>query len=684
MPDAENPFLTASPLDLHCPPFDRIETAHYRPAFEQGMAEQRDEVAAITGTAEAPTFENTLVALECSGRTLDRVSRVFFAMTSAHTDGDLEAIEVEMAPRLSAHRDRIRLDPRLFERVSAVYEARESLQLDPESLRLVEETHRDFVRAGARLDEPAKERLREINAELAALRATFSQNVLAEVNDLAVVVDDEAELAGLTPAEIETAADAAAERGLEGRYVLPLLNTSQQPALASLENRALRRTILETSLSRGRRGNAYDNRQVLADIARLRAERARLLGYDSHAAYVLDDQMARTVEAVDDRLARLTPAAVANARAEAADLQARVDAQGGDIAVQAWDWSFYAEQVRAERYAFDAAQLKPYFELESVLHDGVFFAAEQVFGITFEERPDVPVYHDHVRVFEVVDEDGSTLGLFVFDPYARPNKRGGAWMNTYVSQSRLLGTRPVVANHLNIPEPPEGEPTLLTFDEVTTAFHEFGHALHGLFSDVTYPRFSGTSVPRDFVEFPSQVNEMWATSPDVLRNYARDHETGEPMPEDLLERVRDAETFNQGYATTEYLKAALIDMALHSLPADEVPTGDELMAFEDRVLAEAGADLALVPPRYRYPYFNHISGGYAAGYYSYIWAEVMDADAVKWFDENGGMTRENGDHFRETVLSRGGSVEPAALYRSFRGRDAEIGPLLERRGLSGG
>lgn len=683
MPESDNPFLVSSLYALGFPPFDRIEVEHYRPAFERGMAAQLAEVAAITGSDEPPTFDNTLVALERSGRTLARVSRVFSAMASAHTSEAIKAIEVEISPKLSAHRDRIFLDPALFQRISAIHETRAALGLDAESLRLVEETYSDFVRAGADLDEERKERLREINAALASLSTAFSQNVLAEANELAVVVDDEGELAGLTPSEIEAAARAAADRGLDGRYVLPLLNTSQQPVMASLEKRALRRRILETSLHRGGRGNAHDNRSVLTEMARLRAERARLLGYESHAAYVLERQTAGTVEAVDARLAALTPPAVANARREAEDLQARIHAQGGDFRMKAWDWDFYAEQVRAERYAFDAARLKPYFELESVLRNGVFFAAEHLFGITFEERPELPVYHDDVRVFEVREADGSTLGLFVFDPYARPTKRGGAWMSTYVAQSELLGAKPVVANHLNIARPPDGEPTLLTFDEVTTAFHEFGHALHGLFSDVTYPSFSGTRVPRDFVEFPSQVYEVWATRPEVLRSYARHHETGETIPDELVDRVRAAERFNQGYATTEYLEAALLDMALHTLAPDEVPSADGLMDFEERVLTEAGADPALVPPRYRYPYFNHIGGGYAAGYYSYIWAEVMDADAVEWFEANGGMTRANGDHLRTKVLSKGGSVEATELYRSFRGRDAEIGPLLERRGLVG-
>lgn len=680
----DNPLLTESPLYLQYPPFDRIDTTHYIPAFEQGMAEQLAEMEAIAAQDEAPTFENTLVAMEWTGRTLDRVGRIFGAMTSAHTNDNLQAIEAEMAPRLSAHRDAIMLDAQLFQRVNAIYEQRDELGLDAEALRLVEETRKDFVRAGAMLDPAEKDRLREINAELASLQTEFSRRVLAEVNEQAIVVEDESELAGLRPTQIQSAADAAASRDLAGSWLIPLLNTSQQPALASLEDRALRERILTTSLSRGHRGNDNDTREVMVQTVRLRGERAQMLGYESHAAYVLDDQTAGTVEAVDQRYGELLPRAVANAQAEAADLQAMVEAEGHDFELQAWDWDFYADRLRSERYAFDANELRPYFEMDRVLVDGIFYAAGQVYGLSFQERTDLPVYHPDVQVFEVFEEDGSTLGLFLFDPYARPSKRGGAWMNAYVSQSDLLGTQPVVANHLNVPKPPEGEPTLLTFDEATTAFHEFGHALHGLFSSVTYPSFSGTSVPRDFVEFPSQVNEMWATWPDVLANYAVHYETGEPMPTDLLDRVLAAGKFNQGYATTESLKAGYMDMALHKLGPDQVPSADELMAFEARVLDDAGAGLAVVPPRYRFPYFSHIMGGYSAGYYSYIWSEVLDADAVEWFKENGGMSRENGDHFRQALLSKGGSRDAMALYRDFRGRDAEIGPLLERRGLTGG
>jgi len=678
----DNPLLAPSALDLGYPPFDRIEDRHYRPAFEAGMAEQLEEIEAIANLTDIPTFDNTLVAMERSGRTLNRASSVFFGMTGAHTNDTIEAIQAEMAPRLSAHNDRILLNSALFARIEALYEQRGTLGLGTEDVRLIEETHRDFVRAGARLSEPQKERLRTINTELAELAARFSQNVLGEVNALAVVVDSRDELAGLGDTQIKTAADAAASRGMPGRFLLPLLNTSQQPALSALENRALRERIFKTSVSRGHRGGEYDNRQIVSRTARLRAERAQLLGYANHAAYVLDTETAKTVTAVNERLASLTPPAVANAEREAADLQRMIDAEGGNFELAPWDWDFYAEKVRQERYAFDESQLSPYFELDNVLKNGVFYAAGQIYRLRFEERFDLPVYQEDVRVFEVFDADGSTLSLFIFDPYARPSKRGGAWMRAYVSQSHLLGNRAVVANHANITEPSDGEPALLTLTEVTTLFHEFGHALHGMFSDVTYPSFAGTSVPRDFVEYPSQVNEMWVTWPDVLKNYARHHETGEPMPSELLDKVLASQKFNQGYATTEYLAAALIDQALHQLEPADVPSAEELMAFEANALRTAGAGLTTVPPRYRLPYFSHIMGGYAAGYYSYIWSEVLDADTVEWFKANGGMTRANGQHFRDTLLSKGGSVDAMTLFRQFRGQEPDIAPLLERRGLN--
>ena len=678
-----NPFFAESALPYRLPPFDRIDDAHYRPAFERGMAEQLEEIEAIAAQPDPPTFENTIVPLERSGRLLDRVASVFFSLASAHTNDAVNEIRNEMAPRLAAHTDAILLNADLFARVRTLHERRDSLALDAEARRLVERYHVDFVRAGARLSAPEKERMQEINAELAALSSRFTQNVLDEVNAAAVVVETEADLAGLSENEIASAAAAAAARGLENSYVLPLLNTSGQPALASLDDRGLRERIARASLARGSQGGEYDNREVITAMARLRAERAAMLGYPNHAAYVLERQTAQTVEAVNERLASLAPPAVANARREAADLQAMADAEGAGLELAAWDWSYYTEKVRADRYDFDAAQLRPYFEMDNVIDDGVFFAANRLYGLTFEPRPELPVYHPDVRVWEVFDAGGEPLGLFLGDFYARPSKRGGAWMNAYVSQSRLLGTAPVVANHLNVPKPPAGEPTLLTFDEVTTLFHEFGHALHGFFSDVEYPYFAGTSVPRDFVEYPSQVNEMWATWPEVLENYAVHHETGEPMPADLLEKVLAMRRFNQGFATTEYLAASLLDQAWHQLTADEVPAAADVETFEAAALEAAGVALDAVPPRYRSTYFSHIwSSGYSAGYYSYIWSEVLDADSVEWFRENGGLLRANGDHFRRTLLSKGGSVDALTLFRDFRGADPDVRPLLVRRGLN--
>jgi peptidyl-dipeptidase Dcp len=677
----ENPFFAPSSLELQFPRFDLIRNEHYLPAFERGMQDQLAEVAEITQQTADPSFANTLVPLEVSGQLLNRMLTVFFALSSAHTNDAIQELEVEISPRLSAHRDSILLNEQLFARVKAVYDTRDTLGLDPESLRLVEETYKDFVLSGAQLDAQQKDRLKAINAELAELETRFDQNVLAEVNASAVVVDSREELAGLTDAEIQTAADAASARDLPGKYVLPLLNTSGQPLLTTLENRALRQRIMETSLVRGSRDNEFDNREVLTRTARLRAERAQLLGFPHHAAVQLAKQTAQTVEAVQQRLADLIPRAVANAEREAAELQAQLQADGVDFQLAAWDWAYYAEKVRQQRFSFDESQLKPYFELDNVLQKGVFFAANQIYGVSFKERTDLPVYQEDVRVFEVLEADGSTLAFFLFDPYARPSKRGGAWMNDYVAQSALMETRPVIANHQNVPKPPAGEPTLLTFDEVITMFHEFGHALHGMFSSVNYPSFSGTNVPRDFVEYPSQVNEMWSTWPEVLKNYAVHYQTGEPMPTELLDKVLASQKYGQGFATSEYLMAALIDMSLHVLGPDEVPTADELLQFEADALTTAGANMDMLPPRDRYTYFSHIMGGYSAGYYSYIWSEVLDADTVEWFKENGGMTRANGQHFRDTLLSRGGSADALSLFRDFRGRDASVEPLLLRRGL---
>jgi len=677
-----NPFFTESPLYLNYPPFDQIENGHYAPAFERGMAEQIAEIDAIAAQTQAPDFDNTIVALELSGQLLDRVSRVFFSLSGAHTNDEIRALEQELAPQLSAHQDAILLNRDLFARIDSLYQQRLELGLDAESLRLLERYHTDFIRAGAALTPEQQERMKAINSELAVLETRFSQNVLSEVNDVAIVVPDQEQLTGLSASRIEAASGEAEARDLPGQFVLPLLNTSGQPVLANLQNRELRQRIMATSLSRGNRGGDFDNRGVVSQVLRLRAERARLLGYDNHAHYILENQTAQTVDAVNQRLAELTGPAIANANNEANDLQQLIADSGEDFELQAWDWAYYSERLRAARYDFDASELQPYLELDNVLQRGVFFAAEQLYGLRFEERFDLPVYQEDVRVFEVFDSVGTTLGLFLADFYARSSKRGGAWMNSYVSQSDLLNTQPVVANHLNVTKPPEGEPTLLTFGEVTTMFHEFGHALHGLFSSVEYPYFSGTSVPRDFVEYPSQVNEMWATWPEVLANYAVHYETGEQMPQELLDKVLAAQTFNQGFATTEYLAASILDQVLHQLSPEQIPPADAIMDLETQALMDAGIYHEDIPPRYRTTYFSHVMGGYSAGYYSYIWSEVLDADTVEWFKENGGLNLENGNHFRRTLLSRGGAEDAMTLFRNFRGRDAEIAPLLERRGLN--
>jgi len=678
----QNPFYTESSLYMKYPEFDKIKNKHYTPAFEKGMADHMAEIDAIAERADSPTLENTIISMEKSGALLDRVATVFFALTSANTNDEMEKIRSEMAPKLSAHSDQILLNGILFHRVKTIYEQRDQLGLDAESKRLVEKYYTDFIRSGANLSSEEKESLKKINGEMAVLQTTFSQNVLKEVNALAVVVDSKDELDGLSDAAIEAAANEAKSRELDGKYVLTLRNTSGQPPMASLTNRALRERIHKTSLSRGSRGSDFDNRDILANVIKLRAEKAQLMGYDNHAAYSLENQTAQTPKAVNERLSSLAPKAVANANKEATDLQKMIDAEDGSFKLASWDWDFYTEKVRADRYNFDASQLKPYFEMDNVLQNGVFYAATQLFGITFKERFDLPVYQEDVRVFEVFNEDGSVLALFIFDGYARSSKRGGAWMNAYVGQSKLKGNKPVIANHLNVVKPPKGEPTLMSFDEVITTFHEFGHALHGMFSDVNYPYFAGTSVPRDFVEYPSQVNEMWAIWPEVLKNYAVHHETGKPMPKELLDKVLATQKFNQGFATTEYLAASLLDQALHQLSPDQVPTGEEIIAFEADALKTAGVAMDVIPPRYRSTYFSHIIGGYSAGYYSYIWSEVLDADTVEWFKENGGLKRENGDHFRKTLLSRGGSKDALKIFKDFRGAEPNIQPLLDRRGLN--
>jgi len=674
-----NPLFAPSDLPLGYPQFDRIGNDHFGPALQRGMDEHMAEIEAIANNAEPASFDNTIVAMERAGDTLGRVTRIFFNLSSAHTNEAIEALQSEFSPKLSAHQDAISLNARLFERVSELYEDRDALGLTAESQRLLERYYIDFVRAGAKLGEEEKSRLTAINGELASLQTRFSQNVLREVNASGVLVETREELDGLSEEAISAASEAAKGAGHDGKFLIALQNTTGQPPLSSLKNRELRQRIFEASIARGSRGGEFDNRELMARVVALRAERATLLGYPTHAAYVLEDGTAGTTTAVNDLISRLAPASVANARREAADMQKIIDAEGGGFQLAAWDWDFYADKLRKQRYDFDSDALRPYYELNNVLEKGVFHAATELFGITFKERKDLPVYHPDVRTWDVFDADGSHLAIFIGDFYARPSKRGGAWMNAYVQQNHLLGTKPVVGNHQNIPKPADGEPTLMSHDEVNTMFHEFGHALHGMFSDVRYPRFSGTSVPRDFVEYPSQVNEMWATWPSVLANYATHYQTGEPIPQDLLDRVLAADQFNQGFRTTEYLAATVIDQALHQLGPDEVPS--DVVAFEAETLSRFGLDFAPVPPRYRTTYFSHIIGGYSAGYYSYIWSEVLDADSVEWFKSNGGLTRENGDHFRRTLLSRGGSKEALQLFRDFAGRDPELKPLLQRRGL---
>ncbi|MGQ0573911.1 MAG: M3 family metallopeptidase [Pseudonocardia sp.] len=672
-----NPFREPSSLPHRYPDLAAIREEHFGPAFDEAMARHRAEVDAITADPGPPTFANTLEALERAGAMLRRVSAVFFTLVGSASTPGIRQIEAEVAPRLSAHRDAIVLDPALFARVDALHAARHDLGLDPESLRLLEERHRAAVRAGARLDPAQQERVRVLNAELSTLATEFGNRLLAEANDSAVLVTDPARLDGLAPDAVAAAARAATERGHDGAYLLPMVLPTGQPVLASLTDRALREQVHRASTARNARGNDHDTRGIVTRIAALRAERAALLGHPHHASWVAEDSTAVTTARIDELLARLVPPAVRNAEAEAADLAA---AAGHPI--EPWDRALHAERVRRDRFAVDADALRGWFELERVLHDGVFFAAHRLYGLRFTERHDLPTHHPTVRTFDVSDDDGP-VGLLVYDLFARESKRGGAWMNSFAGQSRLLDQRPIVLNTLNLaaPETDAPGPVLLGLDEVRTLFHEFGHALHGLLSDVRYPSFSGTSVPRDFVEFPSQVNEMWLLHPEVLARYARHHETGEPIPADLVAKLADARRFGEGFATTEYLAAALLDQAWHRLaPGTEVADVEE---FESGALAAAGIDVPTVPPRYRSAYFNHVfGGGYSAGYYSYVWAEVLDADAVEWFTERGGLCRANGEVFRRELLARGGSVDPMAAYRAFRGRDPEIGPLLQRRGLA--
>ena len=677
---SKNPLFTESSLPYHLPPFDKIKDDQFIPAMEAGMREHLQEIQKIASNPAKPTFDNTIVAMERAGQLLGRANQIFSNLNNADTNPQRQEIEKEIEPKLAAHRDEIFLNSKLFARVQEIYDQRDKLGLDPESAYLLERYYKDFVRAGAKLSDADKEKLKAMNTELARLQTTFTQNVQKEKNASSIVVNDRAELAGVPDNEVAAAAAAAKEEHQDGKFVIRLQNTTSQPILGSMDNRPLRERILQASLSRNSKGGEFDNRAVVIRMAQLRAERAKLLGYPNHAAYQLEDQTARDVGTVNKLLGDLAPPAVSNAKREAADMQEIVNKENGGFQTAAHDWDYYSEKVRKARYAFDESELRPYFELNHVLLDGVFYAAGKLYGLTFKERHDLPVYHPDVRVFEVFDADGKPLALFLADYYARPSKRGGAWMNEYVEQSGLFGFKPVVANHLNIPKPPAGQPTLLTYDEVRTAFHEFGHALHGMFSNVKYPRFSGTHVPRDFVEYPSQVNEMWATWPEVLKNYAKHYQTGEPIPQQLVDKILAADKFNQGFKTTEYLSASLLDQAWHQLNPDQIPT--DALAFETDALHKAGVDFPPVPPRYRTTYFAHVfSNNYSAGYYSYLWSEVLDADSVEWMKQHGGLKRENGDRFRQTLLSRGGSADALALFKNFVGREPYIEPLLERRGL---
>jgi peptidyl-dipeptidase Dcp len=684
-PATENPLLVASTLPFQAPPFDRIKDADFLPAFAEGMKQHLAEIRRIADNPEPATFDNTFVALERSGETLGRVARVFFGLAQADTNDARQKIQEEIAPKLAAHQDEIRLDPNLFARVKSIYDQRDTLGLDPVQQRLVERTHDEFVRAGANLSEADKATVRKLNIEESSLSTRFHVMLVAAAAKGAVVVDDKAELAGLSEGDLAAAAQDAAARKLDGKWLFALQNTTQQPVLASLENRDLRARILEASEMRAEHNDENDTRKTIQRLAQLRAQKAKLLGYDTFAAYQLADQMAKTPANALKLLTDTVPAATAKAGREIVEMQKVIDAQQADskpggFKLAASDWDFYAEQVRKAQYDLDEAQIKPYFEMDNVLRNGVFYAATQLYGITFKERTDIPTYHADMKVYEVFDKDGSPLALFYTDYFKRDSKSGGAWMDVFVDQNGLTGTRPVVYNVCNFTRPAPGQPALLSFDDVTTMFHEFGHALHGMFSDVKYPSISGTSTSRDFVEFPSQFNEHWAMDPKVFANYARHYETGEAMPQALVDKIKKSRTFNQGYATTEYLAAALLDMAWHTLPGD-APLQD-VDTIETAALKQYKVDLPEVPPRYRTSYFDHIwGGGYSAGYYAYFWSEVLDHDAFEWFKEHGGLTAANGQVFRDKILSRGNTVDLATLYREFRGKDPSVESLLENRGL---
>jgi len=679
-PGRQNPFAVPSNLPFQAPRFDIIQDSDYQPAFEQGMAEQRGEMDRIADNPAPPTFDNTIVAMERSGRMLDRVNEAFSGVVGANTNPALDKVQEIENPKLSQHQDAIYLNPKLFARVQSVYDRRAKLGLNAEQRQLVEVTYQQFVHAGARLSPADKEKLKALNTQISSLETSFQQKLVAAAKAGALVVDSPAGLAGMDKGAIDAAAQAAKERGLSGKWVLPLQNTTQQPALSSLADRATRQALFDHSWNRAERSDANDTRPIIEQLAQLRARKAALFGYPTWAAYVLSDQMAKTPAAVQRFIAQLAPATAAEEKREAAELQAAIRAGGESFDLKPWDWQRYSDRVRKAKYDLDESEIRPYFVLDRVLQDGVFYAANQLYGITFKERKDIPVYQPDVRVFTVYDKDGSELGLMYFDYFKRDNKNGGAWMSNFVGQSKLLGTKPVVYNVANFTKPAPGQPALLSFDDVTTMFHEFGHALHGLFASQTYPTLSGTNVARDFVEFPSQFNEHWALDPKVLAHYAKDYRTGAAMPQALVDKIKRASKFNQGYALGELIAAAQLDLAWHDLPANA--PRQQTDAFEAAALAKTGLDVTDVPPRYRSSYFLHIwANGYSAGYYAYLWTQMLDNDAYAWFMAHGGLTRANGQRFRDMILSRGHTEDYGPMFRAFYGKDPDIGPMLEDRGL---
>jgi len=675
-----NPLLSASTLPYQAPPFDKIKDSDFKPALEQGMKDQLAEIQKIADDTAAPTFENTILAMEKSGVLLRRANNVFNVLTGANTDSVLQKVQEDVAPEMAATQDAIHLNSRLFKRVEAIYNDSINSKLDAESNRLVKFYYQQFVQAGAKLSDADKENLKKLNGQEASLTAKFNNQLLAAAKAGGLKIDNATDLAGLAQSDIDALAQNAKANKSKSKYLISLQNTTQQPLLQLLSNRDVREKLFNASWIRAEKSDSNDTRKTIVNIAKLRAEKAKLLGYPNYAAWVLQDQMAKTPEAVDKFFAQLVPAATAKAKNEAADIQAVIDQQKGGFKLQPWDWDFYAEQVRKQKYDLNESDVKPYFELNKVLQNGVFYAANQLYGLTFKERHDIPVYQKDVRVFEVIDKDGKTIGLFYCDYFKRDNKNGGAWMSNMVDQSKLLGTQPVIYNVCNFTKPAPGQPALISFDDVTTMFHEFGHALHGFFADQQYVSISGTSVARDFVEFPSQFNEHWALYPQVFKNYAVHYKTGQPMPQVLVDKIKKASKFNQGYALTEILAAASLDMKWHELTA-AAPLQDA-DKFEAMALQETGLNLSQVPPRYRSSYFLHIwSNGYAAGYYAYLWTEMLDDDAFSWFTENGGLTRANGQRFRDMILSRGNTIEYGKMFRDFRGRNPDIKPMEKNRGL---